>query len=116
MDRDTGRRTRIAASVFVLAAGALASPHLVLASGLERESPAPTAVGRYLMRHWNAVVAGLFPRRADPEGQFHKQVGIHDFYFGHPEADEPCMPAMESARRATPTTTTSATMPVANRR
>jgi choline dehydrogenase-like flavoprotein len=89
VDRDTGRRTRIAASVVVLAAGALASPHLVLASGLERESPAPEAVGRYLMRHWNAVVAGFFPRRADPEGQFHKQVGIHDFYFGHPGVKEP---------------------------
>ena len=89
VDRDTGRRTRIAASVFVLAAGALASPHLVLASGLERESPAPAAVGRYLMRHWNAVVGGFFPKRADPEGQFHKQVGIHDFYFGHPEVNEP---------------------------
>jgi choline dehydrogenase-like flavoprotein len=89
VDRDTGRRTRIAASAFVLAAGALASPHLILASGLERESPAAPAVGRYLMRHWNAVVGGLFPTRADPEGQFHKQVGIHDFYFGHPEAKGP---------------------------
>jgi choline dehydrogenase-like flavoprotein len=89
VDRDTGQSTRIAASVFVLAAGALASPHLVLASGLERANPAPAAVGRYLMRHWNAVVAGLFPRRTDPEGQFHKQVGIHDFYFGDPEVKEP---------------------------
>jgi choline dehydrogenase-like flavoprotein len=89
VDRDTGRRTRIAASLFVLAAGALASPHLVLASGLERESPARDAVGRYLMRHWNAVVAGVFPARPDPEGQFHKQVGIHDFYFGHPQVQEP---------------------------
>jgi choline dehydrogenase-like flavoprotein len=89
VDRDSGRRTRIAASLFVLAAGALASPHLILASGLERHSPARGAVGRYLMRHWNAVVAGVFPRRPDPEGQFHKQVGIHDFYFGHPAVAEP---------------------------
>lgn len=89
VDRDTGRRVRIAASVFVLAAGALASPHLVLASDLDRESPAREAIGRHLMRHWNAVVAGLFPRRPDREAQFHKQVGIHDFYFGHPEVKEP---------------------------
>jgi choline dehydrogenase-like flavoprotein len=82
VDRDDGSRLRLSARVFVLAAGALASPHLVLASGLDRESPARAAVGRYLMRHWNAVVAGLFPWPPDPEGQFHKQVGIHDFYFG----------------------------------
>ncbi len=89
VDRDTGQRVRLAARVFVLAAGALASSHLVLASGLDRECPARRAVGRYLMRHWNAVVAGLFPRPPDPEGQFHKQVGIHDFYFGDPDAAEP---------------------------
>jgi choline dehydrogenase-like flavoprotein len=89
VDRDTGRRLRYAASTFVLAAGALASAHLVLASGLERECPARRAVGRYLVRHWNAVVAGLFPRPPEPEGQFHKQVGIHDFYFGDPDAAEP---------------------------
>ncbi len=89
VDRLTGRPVRIAASAFVLAAGALASPHLVLASGLDRESPAPQAIGRYLMRHWNAVVAGFFPSRPDPEAPFHKQVGVHDFYFGHPEVKEP---------------------------
>lgn len=89
VDRDTGRPFRVGARVFVLAAGALASPHLVLASGLERENPARQAVGRYLMRHWNAVVAGFFPSPPDPEGQFHKQVGLHDFYFGHPEVAEP---------------------------
>jgi hypothetical protein len=46
-------------------------------------------VGRYLTRHWNAVVAGLFPSPPEPEGQFHKQVGIHDFYFGDPDAAKP---------------------------
>jgi choline dehydrogenase-like flavoprotein len=89
VDRDRGSRLRFAARVFVLAAGALASPHLVMASGLDRESPARPAVGRYLMRHWNAVVAGLFPRPPELEGQFHKQVGIHDYYFGDDELGEP---------------------------
>jgi choline dehydrogenase-like flavoprotein len=89
VDRDSSERFRVAARIFVLAAGALASPHLVLASGLDRESPARAAVGRHLMRHWNAVVGGFFPRPPDPEGQFHKQVGIHDFYFGHPDVAEP---------------------------
>jgi choline dehydrogenase-like flavoprotein len=39
-------------------------------------------VGRHLMRHSNAVVMGVFPRRPDREREFHKQIGIHDFYFG----------------------------------
>jgi len=82
VDRVDGSPLRISARVFVLSAGALASPHLVLASGLERENPARPAVGRYLTRHWNAVVAGFFPWPPDPEGQFHKQLGIHDYYFG----------------------------------
>jgi choline dehydrogenase-like flavoprotein len=89
VDRDAGHPVRFAAPVFVLAAGALGSAHLVLASGLDRECPARRAVGRYLTRHWNAVVAGLFPSPPAPEGQFHKQVGIHDFYFGDPDAAGP---------------------------
>jgi choline dehydrogenase-like flavoprotein len=35
------------------------------------------------MRHCNSIVFGVFPDRPNPRGQFHKQVGIHDFYFGH---------------------------------
>ncbi len=83
VERGTGRRLSFEARTFVLAAGALASPHLILASGLEALSPARGAIGRYLMRHQNVIVAGLFPRRPDPENQVHKQVGIHDFYLGH---------------------------------
>ena len=59
---------------FVLAAGALASPHLLLASGLDELNPAGRSSGGYLMRHFNAVVIGLFPRRPDREAQFHKQI------------------------------------------
>jgi choline dehydrogenase-like flavoprotein len=44
VDRDSGRRTRIAASIFVLAAGTLASPHLILASRLEGGSRGAAAV------------------------------------------------------------------------
>lgn len=89
VDRSAGRRFRHAAATFVLAAGALASPHLILASGLEGLNPGRRAVGRYLMRHYNAVVMGLFPKPPDPERAFHKQVGIHDFYFGHPAIGRP---------------------------
>jgi len=72
-----------------VAAGALATPRLLLASGLDRLNPAGDAVGRYLMRHCNAVVMGAYPFRPAPHAEFHKQLGIHDFYFGHPNVASP---------------------------
>jgi choline dehydrogenase-like flavoprotein len=82
VDRITGERFAVRAGTVVLAAGALATPHLLLASGLERANPAGHAVGRYLMRHCNAMTYGIFPRRPNPAGEHHKQVAIHDFYWG----------------------------------
>lgn len=90
------------ARAVILAAGALASPHLVLASGLERLSPARDAVGRYLMRHCNAIVYGIFPRRPNPERVFHKQLGIHDYYFGHPSVARPQGPLGAIQQLSTP--------------
>ena len=89
VDRLTGRPSRVVAREVILAAGALASPHLVLASGLDAGNPAGAHVGRHLMRHVNAVVVGVFPRQPDHEVRFHKQMAIHDFYFGHPSIDAP---------------------------
>ncbi len=66
----------------VLATGAVPTPHLLLASGLERLNPAGDLVGRYLMRHFNEIIFGIFPTPPDKEGRFHKQLGIHDLYFG----------------------------------
>ena len=68
----------------VVAGGALASPHLILASGLHRYNPGGHVVGRYLMRHLNRIVFGLFPESPAPDGRFHKQIAIHDLYFGDP--------------------------------
>jgi len=34
-------------------------------------------------------VLGVFPRRPEPEPQFHKQIAIHDFYLGDPAAGAP---------------------------
>lgn len=85
----TGQPSRHRAAIHVLAAGALASPGLILASGLERVNPAGDLVGRFLMRHCNAHVFGLFARRPDPERTFHKQLGIDDLYFGHPSIPGP---------------------------
>ncbi|MDQ3339975.1 MAG: GMC family oxidoreductase [Myxococcota bacterium] len=81
--RDTNRRETIEARRFILAAGALGSPHLLLASGLTHP-----ALGRYLMRHDNAMVFGFYPSRPDPDRRFHKQIAIHDYYFGDPDADD----------------------------
>ncbi len=84
-DKDGGRTVEIEADRFVLAGGALATPHLILASRLEGLCSAPSAVGRYLMRHANAKVFGLFASAPDEEGVFHKQLALHDWYFGDPK-------------------------------
>jgi choline dehydrogenase-like flavoprotein len=88
-DVQTGHTTLYRARRVILAAGALASPHLLLASGLHRCNPGGHVVGRYLMRHLNRIVFGAFARPPALDGQFHKQVGIHDLYFGNPTVREP---------------------------
>lgn len=80
VDRATGSRQHFTAKVVVLAAGALATPHLLLASDLARVNPAGTAVGRYLTRHRNAMVFGAFARRPNPHQEFDKHIAILDFY------------------------------------
>lgn len=87
-DRLTGERLRFEADRFVVAAGALATPQLLLASGLHCRSPAGHAVGRYLMRHCNGIVLGAAPPSVGDPDDFRKELGIHDFYFGDPEARE----------------------------
>ncbi|MGH7528324.1 MAG: GMC family oxidoreductase N-terminal domain-containing protein, partial [Gemmatimonadales bacterium] len=87
--RVSGRREVHRGKQVVVAAGALATPHLLLASGLEQHNPAGHVVGRYLMRHYNEITFGIFPQPPNPGGGFHKQLWIHDFYFGHPSVPEP---------------------------
>ncbi|NIR47047.1 GMC family oxidoreductase, partial [candidate division KSB1 bacterium] len=88
-DKKLNRKTTYRAKKFILSAGALASPHLLLASDLQKLNPGEDTVGRYLTRHCNAIAFGFFPKRPDPMGEFHKQLGIHDFYFGHSTIKEP---------------------------
>ena len=83
IDRGSRQIRRLRARHVILAAGALATPPLLLASGLEAWSPAGDAVGRFLTRHFNRIVFGLFPARPDRGHRFVKQVAITDFYFGH---------------------------------
>jgi choline dehydrogenase-like flavoprotein len=89
VDRRSGEPLRFEGERFVLSAGALASPHLLLASGLERLNPGGAVVGRYLMRHCNAFVYGIFPAPPNRERVHHKQVAIHDYYFGDPGGRAP---------------------------
>jgi choline dehydrogenase-like flavoprotein len=84
--RLTGQRRSYQAHHVLLAAGALATPHLLLASGMQRHNPGGAVIGRYLMRHYNEILFGAFPRRPNPARHFHKQLGIHDLYFGRPGA------------------------------
>jgi choline dehydrogenase-like flavoprotein len=86
--RATGRPEAIAARHIIIAAGALGSAHLVLASRLDELSPARAAVGRYLMRHANAMTFGFYAERPDREHRFHKQIALHDWYFGDPAASD----------------------------
>ncbi len=83
ISKTTGERHVFKAKYVVLAAGALGSAHLLLASGLESKNPGGAVIGRYLMRHVNAIVFGIFPGVADKEKRFHKQLAILDYYFGN---------------------------------
>jgi choline dehydrogenase-like flavoprotein len=86
-DKQTQQKVTYRARVFILSAGALASPHLLLASGLQQFNPGGDTIGRYLTRHCNAIAFGFFSHK-HPD-VFHKQLGIHDFYFGHPTIKNP---------------------------
>jgi choline dehydrogenase-like flavoprotein len=89
VEKATGRRVTYRGETVILAAGALASPHLLLASGVERLNPGGGVVGRYLMRHCNAMTFGAFARRPNPTNEHHKQIALHDFYFGANERGAP---------------------------
>ena len=87
--RTTGERRAYRGTRIFLAAGVLGTPHLLLASGLERASAGGDAVGRYLLRHCNAMTFGFFAAPPNPAGEFHKQLGIHDLYFGDARGGAP---------------------------
>jgi choline dehydrogenase-like flavoprotein len=86
VDVRTGERRVFRADQFVLSAGALASPQLVFESGLSALNGGE-AIGRHLVRHCSAIVYGVFRRSPNPNGVFHKQIGIHDYCMGHHDAD-----------------------------
>lgn len=78
IDKTSKQSFSLSARLFVLSGGALHSPALLLRCGL-----GGGLVGRFLMRHCNAVVAGIFPFATNPQQVFHKQLCIADFYEDH---------------------------------
>ncbi len=82
--KDRSEVVSVEADRFILAAGALGTPHLLLASQLDSVCESGHLIGSFLTRHKNAMVFGVFPGAPDKEYRFHKQVAIHDFYFGVP--------------------------------
>lgn len=83
-DRATHELESFRARHVILAAGALATPHLLLSSGLDRVNPAGRAVGAHLMRHCCAMTFGFCNFRPDPTRVFHKNFAVLDYYFGDP--------------------------------
>ncbi len=109
IDRDSDRRLTLRAKLFVIAAGALATPALMLRSGLDRLD-ASGAIGRYLMRHCNAMLGYMFALRTNPQAVNHKQVCISDFYESVRASDgtalgviqDMCMPPRDVVRALGP--------------
>ncbi len=77
LDRSTGQRAQFRAERYVLAAGAIGSPTLLLRSAIDGKF-----VGRNYMYHLSPIVAGIFGARTGAENTFVKQVGFADHYFG----------------------------------
>ncbi len=82
IDQETGFKQTISCKNLIVAGGALSSPHLLLSSGIGTDRN--SVIGKYLFRHANGVVAGILPKKSNPENTLQKQVGISDFYFGDP--------------------------------
>ncbi|OAI54597.1 choline dehydrogenase [Planctomycetaceae bacterium SCGC AG-212-F19] len=76
-DRATGKEQVFRARRYVLAAGALASPLILLRSRIDHP-----LIGRNYMFHLSPVVAGIFRKRTGADATFVKQVGFADYYFG----------------------------------
>lgn len=81
--RRGGETRRVAGTEVVLAAGALSSPRLLLASAgpdwPEGIGNRTDQVGRHLMFHLNEIFA-LWPRRGEGYGEASKAIGLRDLY------------------------------------
>ena len=76
-DRATDKQAHYRARRYALGAGALASPALLLRSGVNGPW-----IGRNYMMHLSPIVTGVFRQRTDGDETYIKQVGFADYYFG----------------------------------
>jgi choline dehydrogenase-like flavoprotein len=81
--QSTYERITVKADNIIVSCGALSSPHLLLSSGIDNIIQ-NYLIGRYLFRHANGAVIGLFPYKTNPDKKLQKQIAIPDFYFGAP--------------------------------
>ncbi|MBN2042086.1 MAG: GMC family oxidoreductase [Spirochaetes bacterium] len=88
IDQDSCQSVTVKGKKIIVAGGALHSPYLLLCSGLGGDD---SLIGRYLYRHANGSVIGLFPYKTNPEKKLQKQAGIADYYYGavFPSKEQP---------------------------
>lgn len=82
INQENGQRFTVKCKHLIVAAGPIATPHLLLASGIESVSTATKHIGHNLMRHINGVVSGVVTYIANPDNTLAKRVAIADYYFG----------------------------------
>lgn len=81
-DRQTGNIEQLTAKVYILSAGAIGSPVILLKSGLTGRSD---QVGRNYMFHCGALAAGFFVGETGGADTLIKQLGFTDLYLGSSE-------------------------------
>ncbi|EAW38181.1 GMC family oxidoreductase [Lyngbya sp. PCC 8106] len=81
-DRQTGNIEQLTAKVYILSAGAIGSPVILLKSGLTGRSD---QVGRNYMFHCGALAAGFFAGETGGADSLIKQLGFTDLYLGSPD-------------------------------
>ncbi|MFZ1030064.1 MAG: GMC family oxidoreductase [Limnoraphis robusta] len=81
-NRQTGNIEQLTAKVYILSAGAIGSPVILLKSGLTGRSD---QLGRNYMFHCGALAAGFFAGETGGADSLIKQLGFTDLYLGSPE-------------------------------
>ena len=76
--RADGQKILVKGKSYVLAAGALLTPRLLMQSGLQKINP---LIGTHLMTHCLGLVVGIFPRQISREFDFHKWFSVSDYYY-----------------------------------
>lgn len=85
VNQTSGERFTINCKYLIVSAGPMATPHLLLASGIDKIATGGNFIGHNLMRHINGVVSATFPFPTNRINMFQKQIGISDYYYGDPD-------------------------------